>query len=177
MIEIINALTNDPTEYDASAFRTVINAKFYKTKDNRFFTREPVFYNPDTIETSRELTEEEKFILKTFYRCAEMYAIVYDVHNQHIFKVPIKKLYHAMQKHAMIITPYKKDLTPVRIDGVLVTLKNYSKPHTEEYPIPKYDDVVNGKPTIGFSDVLEELQSALHEDLDYVLACLQKKED
>jgi len=176
MIEIIRSTIEDSTELNMSAFNTLVESKFYKTHDNRFYTRSPIFFNIDTLEINRDLGEEEKFIIKTLYRCAELYAIAFDTHNDKIYKVPVRKLYHALQKHAVIVVPTdKKELVPVRIDGVLIELKNFGKPKSEEFPVIKYEELVNSKQEIPFVNMIEELQAALNDDLDYMIENLQRR--
>lgn len=178
MIEILRSSNGDSTDINMYTFNELITSKFYKTSDNRFYTSSPIFYNIDSLDGNLDLGEEEKFIIKTVYRCVELYAIAFEPHTDKIYKVPVRKLYHVHQNYASIVRPSDNlELVPVRIDGVLIELRSFGKPKAEEFSIRKYEELVNSKQTLPFIKMIEELQAALNDDLNYTIENIIRREN
>lgn len=178
MIEILKSSNGvDSTDINMGAFNELITSKFYKTSDNRFYTSSPIFYNIDSLGSNLDLGEEEKFIIKTIYRCAELYAIAFEPRTDKIYKVPVRKLYHVHQNYASIVRPSdNRELVRARIDGVLIELRSFGKPKTEEFSVRKYEELVNSKQELPFIKMIEELQAALNDDLNYMIENIVRRE-
>lgn len=178
MIEILkNSSGVDSTDINMGAFNELITSKFYKTSDNRFYTSSPIFYNVDSLSNNLDLGEEEKFIIKTIYRCVELYAIAFEPRTDKIYKVPVRKLYHVYQNYASIIRPSdNRELVRARIDGVLIELRSFGKPKAEEFSVRKYEELVNSKQELPFIKMIEELQAALNDDLNYMIENIIRRE-
>ncbi len=178
MIEILKSSSVNSTDINMHAFHELIGSKFYKTSDNRFYTSSPIFYNIDSLDSNLDLGEEEKFIIKTIYRFAELYAITFEPRTDKIYKVPVRKLYHVHQNYASIVRPTdNRELVRVRIDGVLIELRSFGKPKAEEFSVRKYEELVNSKQEVPFINMIEELQTALNDDLNYMIENLIRRED
>lgn len=178
MIEILKSSSGvDSTDINMGAFNELITSKFYKTSDNRFYTSSPIFYNVDSLSNNLDLGEEEKFIIKTIYRCVELYAIAFEPRTDKIYKVPVRKLYHVYQNYASIIRPSdNRELVRARIDGVLIELRSFGKPKAEEFSVRKYEELVNSKHELPFIKMIEELQAALNDDLNYMIENIIRRE-
>lgn len=178
MIEILKSSSGvDSTDINMGAFNELITSKFYKTSDNRFYTSSPIFYNVDSLSNDLDLGEEEKFIIKTIYRCVELYAIAFEPRTDKIYKVPVRKLYHVYQNYASIIRPSdNRELVRARIDGVLIELRSFGKPKAEEFSVRKYEELVNSKQELPFIKMIEELQAALNDDLNYMIENIIRRE-
>lgn len=178
MIEILKSSSGvDSTDINMGAFNELITSKFYKTSDNRFYTSSPIFYNVDSLSNNLDLGEEEKFIIKTIYRCVELYAIAFEPRTDKIYKVPVRKLYHVYQNYASIIRPSdNRELVRARIDGVLIELRSFGKPKAEEFSVRKYEELVNSKQELPFIKMIEELQAALNDDLNYMIENIIRRE-
>ena len=178
MIEILKSSSGvDSTDINMGAFNELITSKFYKTSDNRFYTSSPIFYNVDSLSNNLDLGEEEKFIIKTIYRCVELYAIAFEPRTDKIYKVPVRKLYHVYQNYASIIRPSdNRELVRARIDGVLIELRSFGKPKAEEVSVRKYEELVNSKQELPFIKMIEELQAALNDDLNHMIENIIRRE-
>ena len=178
MIEILKSLSGvDSTDINMYTFNELITSKFYKTSDNRFYTSSPIFYNIDSLDSNLDLGEEEKFIIKTIYRCVELYAIAFEPRTDKIYKVPVRKLYHVHQNYASIVRPSDRELVQVRIDGVLIELRSFGKPKAEEFSVRKYEELVNSKQKLPFIKMIEEFQAALNDDINYTIENIIRREN